>query len=111
MIYLTLLKRSPIRRKRNSARKNRIHDRAYLAWLSSQRCLISGKPATIHHVRRFGEARNDHRAVPLAPEFHFHATGQFSIERLGKRKFEARHGVNLEAAIKCYNQLYFGTAA
>ena len=55
MIYLTLLKRSPIRRKRSSARKNRIHDRAYLIWLASQRCLISGKPATIHHVRRFGE--------------------------------------------------------
>ena len=108
MIYLTLLKRSPIRRKRNSARKNRIHDRAYLAWLSSQRCLISGKPATIHHVRRFGEARNDHRTVPLAPEFHFHAAGPLSIERLGKRKFERHFNVNLEAEIRRYNDLYFG---
>jgi len=70
-------------------------------------CLVSGKRATLHHVRRYGEQKNDRRVVPLAPEYHLIQAGpQTSIEALGKKKFEARYGIDLEAAIVRFNTLY-----
>lgn len=60
----------------------------------------------MHHVRKCGSPKDDRRTLPLAPEYHLHDFGPESIERLGKAKFEALHGVNLEAAIVAYNELF-----
>lgn len=106
MIWFSLLKRTRIRRRRTKLRRGRVVDPAYKAWIAEQGCMISGRPATLHHVRRFGEPKNDHRIVPLAPEYHFLSHGPQSVEALGKRMFERRHGVNLEAKIKEYNRRY-----
>ena len=82
-------------------RRGRIVDKAYLAWIASLPCLVSGKRATVHHVRRYGEPKDDRRTVPLAPEYHMIGYGsRTSIEALGKKKFEARHGIDLEPAIR-----------
>lgn len=61
---------------------------------------------TVHHVRRFGEQKDDRRTVPLMPEYHLHDCGLWSVERLGKGKFEKLFGVSLEGAIVTYNELY-----
>lgn len=106
MIWLSLFKRSPIRRRRAKLRCGRVVDPAYKAWLASQGCMLSGRPATLHHVRRFGEPKNDRRTLPLAPEYHFHSAGAHSIERLGKRQFERLHRINLEIKIQEYNARY-----
>jgi hypothetical protein len=88
-------------------RRGRVADKDYLAWIALLPCLVSGKRATVHHVRRYGEPKNDRRTVPLAPEYHqIQAGPQTSIEALGKKKFEARYGIDLEAAIVRLNALY-----
>ena len=96
-----------VKERRSTARRGRVTDTAYLGWMAKQACMVSGRRATVHHVRRCGEPKNDRRTVPLAPEYHMIGHGsRTSIEALGKAKFEARYGVNLEAAIVRYNQRY-----
>jgi hypothetical protein len=79
-----------------------------MAWLASQPPLVAGAGRmTIHHVRRCGEPKNDRRTVPLPEEKHLIQHGPYtSIEALGKKKFEERYGVDLEAAIVRYNEQY-----
>jgi hypothetical protein len=101
-------RKPPKRRRPGPPRRGRVVDEKYMEWLATQPPLVSGPgPLTIHHVRRFGEAKNDRRTVPLAASRHLIQHGpRFSIEVLGKAKFEARYGVDLEAAIVRYNQQY-----
>ncbi len=102
-----ITRQKPIPKKRKKARRGRVADKAYLDWLATQPCLITGqRPVTIHHVRRFGEPKDDRRTVPLIPEMHFIQFSPSSVEALGKTKFEKLHGVSLEGAIVTYNQLY-----
>jgi hypothetical protein len=101
------LKRVQISRRRTMPRRGRLVDREYLAWLVAQGCMISGRPATVHHVRRYGSPKDDRRTLPLAPEFHLIQHGPMtSIEALGKAGFEARYSVDLEAEILKYNELF-----
>ncbi len=82
-------------------------DKKYLAWLHTQPCLVSNRsPVTVHHVRRFGEPKDDLRTVPLIAEYHLHEAGMWSVERIGKARFEAHFRVNFEQAIREYNQRY-----
>ncbi len=68
-------------------------------------CLISGTPATLHHVTgyadRMGRFTRSHRLiVPLAPWFHLiqHDPRQImSVEALGHRGFYQEHGIDLLA--------------
>ena len=81
-------------------RRGRVVDKAYLAWVAFLPCLVSGRRATVHHVRRYVEPKDDRRTVPLAPEYHqIQAGPRTSIEALGKKKFEALYGIECEAAI------------
>jgi len=96
-----------IKRRRSRTRRGRVVDRDYLAWMATQPCIISGKPATVHHVRRFGEPKNDRRTLPLAPEYHMIGFGPHtSIEALGKAEFERRYGIDIEDAILRCNERY-----
>lgn len=98
---------APPRRKRLRPRKGRVHDKPFLKWMAAQFCLVSGhRGVTVHHVRRYGEPKSDRRTVPLIAEFHLYEYGRYSIERLGKERFEAYHSVDLEAAIVRYNEAY-----
>ena len=101
------LKRVKPKARRSKPRRGRVVDKAFLAWMAAQPCMISGRRATVHHVRRCGEPKDDRRTLPLAPEYHLIQHGpKTSIEALGKAKFEARYRVNLEAAILEYNARY-----
>jgi hypothetical protein len=83
------------------------YDPKYVAWVAAQGCMISGRPATIHHVRVCGGRRDDHRILPLAPEYHLLQHGpRSSIEALGKRGFEVRYGVNIEERVADYRARY-----
>jgi hypothetical protein len=57
----------------------------------------------VHHVRRFGEQKSDRRALPMCEGAHLYQASQFSIERIGKVKFEQRFAINLEAEIVEHN--------
>lgn len=76
--------------------------KAYMAWISSLPCCVTGKrPVTVHHVRRFGSARDDFRTVPLIASLHMRGCekpGLPCVER-GKRVFEDRWNIDLEATI------------
>lgn len=78
-----------------TAAERRHHDR-----VRALGCLVSGRPATIHHVTgyadRIGRLPRSHRiVVPLAPEYHQHDHGPLSVERLSHRGFYREHGINL----------------
>lgn len=66
-------------------------------------CLVSGKPATVHHVTayadRIGRFGRSHRLiVPLAPEYHLIQHGpKTSVEALGHRRFFEVYGIDLFA--------------
>ncbi len=78
-----------------------------MAWMAQQPCLISGEPeATTHHVRFCGSPKNDRRCIRLAWRYHLENFGPTSIEKLGKAKWQALHGVDIEAAISDYNRRF-----
>lgn len=65
-------------------------------------CLISGRPATLHHVTASihgGRISRSHkRVVPLAPEYHMIQHGpRTSVEALGHRGFYELYGIDLLA--------------
>lgn len=95
-----------------SATRNRTgKDKKYLAWLHLQPSIVTGKISllmTVHHVRRFGDLRDDRRGVPLERELHqldWRVKGQPCVEE-GKALFERFWGIDLEAAIEKLNDLY-----
>ena len=111
------VRRSPVQKKRpGKPRRGRVVDKEFLEWVAEQPCLVHGDHSvacirwmdgiTIHHVRRNGEPKSDRRVIPLCPATHLHDFGPESIERLGKKEFEKRHGIDIEAAILRYNEEY-----
>ncbi len=94
---------------RKKPRRGRVVDKEYLKWIHTQPCLVTGEGAvTAHHVRRFGEQKDDRRTVPLVARLHMlvcEEPGHPCVER-GKRVFERHWNVDLEAAIVLYNEKY-----
>lgn len=73
-------------------RFQRSADPAYLTWLHTLPCCVSGEwPVEAHHVRSKGAGGTDREAVPLAPRLHREG------HRTGWRTFQAKYGVNLPA--------------
>lgn len=74
--------------------------------VASLGCLISGAPATLHHVTgyadRIGRFSRSHRLiVPLAPEYHLiQHDPVMSVEALGHRGFYQEWGIDLLAEAK-----------
>lgn len=109
----TILKRTPVPRRRSKPRIDRLVDRSFLDWLHRQPCLIEGKGGhgcegriTAHHVREHGSTKNDRRALALCQAAHLYQSGADSIERLGKQKWQEKFGVDIQLAIRDYNELY-----
>ena len=97
----------PIPKRRKTPRRGRVVDIPFLDWMATQPCCVTGRrPATTHHVREFGSQKNDRRAIRLVAELHLHEAGNFSIERIGKDKFEERWGINIEDEIAKVNARY-----
>ena len=100
-----------LRRKQGKiAGRQPARDRGYLSWMASQPCCVTGEwPATTHHVRFCGSPKNDRRTIRLVARLQMlthEKPGRPCIERLGKAKFEARYGINIEALIASYNLAY-----
>ena len=94
-------------KRRSKQRRGRIVDKDYLAWMAKQPALVGYGRVTLHHVRRFGEPKDDRRVVPLPAAYHMIGWGsRTAIEALGKDGFQKRFGVDLEAAIVRYNERY-----
>ena len=84
------------------AEVQRFHD-----WVAGHGCLVSGRPATLHHVTGYADrpgrfTRDDWLVVPLAPEFHQKvydpkAFAPISVEGLGHQGFFQEHGIDLLA--------------
>src|ERR1700744_4680774 len=90
-----------VTKKRGEPRKGRFVDIPRLKWATTQVCCVTGRfPATTHHVRAFGGSKDDTSIIRLVRELHLHEAGMESIERLGKSKFEARWGIDIEAEIR-----------
>lgn len=81
-------------------------ERRHMDRVASLGCLITGGPATLHHVTgyadRMGRFSRSHRLVVcLAPEYHFHDWGpMISVEALGHQGFFREHGVDLLAVAR-----------
>lgn len=120
-----MTKRSLVRRKRlGGPRRGRVLDKAFLAWMHTQPCLVfaraeranasqsqvriltmCGEWLTVHHVRFFGSPKDDRRTLALCSHHHLHMW-PLSIERLGKERFQEMFHVDIEAAITDYNERY-----
>lgn len=88
-----------IKRKAPRNRPDKLEKR-HLERVASLPCLVSGKPATVHHVTGYADrigrtARSHKRVVPLAPEYHQHDHGLESVERLNHRGFYERFKIDL----------------
>ncbi len=74
----------------------RHHDR-----VAALGCIISGKPATLHHVTGYADrpgrfTRDEWLVVPLAPEYHLIQFGpKSSVEALGHQGFFLTYGIDL----------------
>lgn len=77
-------------------------EKAHLDAVASLGCLICGAPASIHHVRRYGEKRKHEKATPLC---YFHHQGAEGIHHLGKREWERRYMTQDELLAETYRRL------
>ncbi len=94
-------------KRRSKPRRGRVVDKAYLAFIAEQPCIVCGGwPVTVHHHRTLGSPKDDTRTLPLCDPHHMIQWGPESIEAMGKAKFQESHGVDLEAEITRLQQLY-----
>lgn len=102
-----------MKRKRSKPRRGRVINKPYLAWIHTLpcaahrgKCGIWGGAVTAHHVRRYGEPKNDLRTIPLCACAHLYEMGSHSIERIGKEAFQKFFAVDIEALIVELNNRY-----
>jgi hypothetical protein len=93
-------------------RQSHLKDKPFLAWVRTQSSIVpshdskcKGCRVTAHHVRRYGEPKDDRRAVPLFACRHMHGFGDETVEH-SKKNFEARFHVDLEQIILRLNRQY-----
>lgn len=84
---------------------------AYLSYLRTLPCVITGAPAEPHHIvghwmRGSGKRTSDFLAFPLAPELHRadYATG---LHHMGHKAWEAQNGSQLEWAARTLLQAVY----
>mgnify|MGYP003348758697 CR=1 FL=1 len=57
---------------------------------------LGESPAHLHHIRRAGK-RDNAPVIPLCP---IHHTGKYGIHGMGRRAFEALHGITEEELLE-----------
>lgn len=96
-------------------RRPRLRDKAYLAFVATQRCCVCGRqPVHVAHVRMacpargkrhvgMGEKPDDRWCVPLCPGCHLYDTS--AQHKGGEAAFWDRHGINpFDVAEKLYGE-------
>ena len=81
----------PIKPKRPGKTKE---ERDHLNWIASQGCMICGKSANIHHLRKYGEPRNHFRVIPLC--YNHHQGCPDGLHHMGKKAWEKKFGSELD---------------
>ncbi len=108
---------TPIRRKRpGKPRRGRVIDTDFMDFCRRMGCVLAGRHIcsgciTFHHVRLCGSPKDDRRGFGLCEAGHLHGAGKFSIERLGKRKWQEHWGIDIEAEIARLRVLYLAKEA
>ena len=100
--------------RRSKPRRGRIVDPAFVERVRATGCVIVSRGTTraaaehvcdtgptIHHVRRFGSPKDDHRILPICESGHLHGAGPHSIER-GKAQWERWWGIDIEESVVQY---------
>ena len=108
------MKRVPIPKRRSKPRRGRVVDKAFMAWMHTQPCLVRGLfgtspcsgPITFHHLRSLGGQKNDQVGLPLCEAHHLHDAGPDAIHRLGKWRFAERFALDLDLEARKYRQAY-----
>ena len=59
-------------------------------------------PAEIHHIRRYGEKRENAQVIPLCPEHH---RGNAGVHGMGRKAFARRYKVTEEDLLMMVNCL------
>lgn len=78
-------------------------ERQHLNQIASLSCLICGDTRVeVHHVRRYGEKRNNFKTVPLCI---LHHRGSQGIHYLGKKLFERLYMTQDEMLIETEKRL------
>jgi len=117
MAWYSILRRTRVKPRRAKPRKGRVYDQNYLDWIHTQpsivpthapECWRTVCSMTAHHVREYGSPKDDTATVPLFACHHMHAFGHATMEH-GKRAFEERHNLSLEAEIARLRALYLAT--
>lgn len=112
------IKRRAIPRKMPKFRHRQIECPEYLAWIRRLPCILRRLgcvcevtyPVESHHVGHFGRAReNDFNAIPLCALGH-HREGPFAVHRLGRKAFESRFGIDLDAEVRRLNEQWIAEA-
>lgn len=106
------MKRTPLRRRtpirKRARRPKRILDPAYLEWVGTLPCIVTGsRPSERHHVRRLGipgggsagVRPDDRRAVPVCRPVHREVQGRDAF-------WWGWHGIDIEATIRELNERY-----
>lgn len=76
----------------------------FLGQVAELGCMITGKPAEIHHVRKHGERRDDRKVVPLSHRHH--RTGGYGVAiHDGKEKWQENFGSEVDMVAEVYRRL------
>lgn len=78
----------------------------FLGQVAELGCIITKckRPATIHHVRKHGERRDDRKVIPLCPDHHQQGGYGVAIED-GKKKWRENFGNEVDMVREVYEQL------
>jgi hypothetical protein len=80
-------------------------EKSHLAAIASLPCAICGaRPVSVHHIRRFGEKRDNWKTSPLC---YLHHQGTEGIHHLGKKEWERRF-ITQEELINRTNEMMEG---
>ena len=90
-------------------RFRRDKDPRYLAWIRRQPCIVKGCKSRYQEAAHTGPRglstkADDRDALPICP-FH-HQTGNQSYHRLGRRRFEAVHRLDIAGLILEFNEWF-----
>ena len=88
-------------------------DPAKVAWIRQLRCLcFASDPmgckgrVEVHHDRHLGSRATDQRVVPLCGRGHHRLEGSHSVERLGRKRFQEWHGLDLDEQCVLYEHAW-----
>lgn len=81
-------------------------DAQYKAFVSGKPCIVHGSPGEAHHYgdmtdgRGTGHKGTDPKLVPVCQRCHR------EVEKLGRKKFEKKHGVDFDSANERLHELF-----